>query len=177
MLSIKTNYFTRLSTRLAFLFSSLFFLLTTPKVYAQCPVCIVTVGGGMLIAEKLGVDDLLVAIWISALNTVISYWAASKIKINFLNNPFLLSLIMLITTLVYFQFTDQLFVPSNTVLGIDKILLGMLLGIIAVISGNYAYSYAKKRNHDKAIFPYSKVVFPFSFILLITLIFKFTFNL
>ncbi len=25
--------------------------------YAQCPVCIITVGGGMLLAQKLGIDD------------------------------------------------------------------------------------------------------------------------
>ena len=26
-------------------------------VYAQCPVCIVTVGGGMLLAQKLGIES------------------------------------------------------------------------------------------------------------------------
>jgi len=161
----------------SFLLSGLLFLFSAPPASAQCPVCIVTVGGGMLIAKKLGIDDLLVAIWISALNTVISYWAAPKIKIKLLNNPIVLSVLMLLMTLAYFQFTDQLFVTGNTVLGIDKIIFGMLLGLFAIISGNYAYAYAKHRNHDKAIFPYSKVVFPFSFVLIITLIFKFAFNL
>ena len=27
-----------------------------PIIHAQCPVCIVTVGGGLFIAKKLGVD-------------------------------------------------------------------------------------------------------------------------
>ena len=47
------------------------------NVYAQCPVCIVTVGGGLLIAKKLGIDDLLTALWISGLNTAISFWFVS----------------------------------------------------------------------------------------------------
>ena len=51
--------------------------------YAQCPVCIITVGGGMLLAKKLGVDDLLVSIWISALNTAIAFWLAPKLKIKY----------------------------------------------------------------------------------------------
>ena len=52
-------------------------LFVTPS-YAQCPVCIVTVGGGMLIAKKLGIDDLLVSIWISALNTAGGAFTSQK---------------------------------------------------------------------------------------------------
>ena len=80
--------------------------------YAQCPLCIVTVGGGMLIAKKLGIDDLLVSIWISALNTAISFWLASKFKNKFLQNPWLLSSIILGLTLFYFQFTGQIGTPG-----------------------------------------------------------------
>ena len=155
-----------------------FFSLALPTpVTAQCPVCIVTVGGGMLLAKKLGVDDLLVAIWISALNTAISYWAAFKIKIKLLNNPFILSVLMYLTTLIYFNFTDQLLVPSNTVLGIDKILLGMTFGMLSLIIGYFVYNFARSKNNGKALFPYSKVVFPVGTVLLTTLIFKLTFNL
>lgn len=50
------------------------------SVSAQCPICIVTVGGGMLIAKKLGIDDFLVSIWISALNTAIAFYLADKIN-------------------------------------------------------------------------------------------------
>lgn len=32
------------------------------SVYATCPVCLVAVGGGLWIAEKLGIDDLIVSI-------------------------------------------------------------------------------------------------------------------
>lgn len=146
-------------------------------VFAQCPVCIVTVGGGMLIAKKLGIDDLLVSIWISALDTAISYWLAPKMKYRLLKNPVILSLVMYALTLFYFQFTDQIGHAANKVLGVDKILLGMTLGLVFMIVGNMVYFYSKKKNGDKALFPYSKVVFPVGSILIITLIFKFVFNL
>lgn len=149
---------------------------TPSPVSAQCPICVVTVGGGMLIAEKLGIDDLLVSIWIAALNVALSFWLAPKIKIKFLNNPFILTLIMFVSTLLYFQFTDQIGVSSNSVLGIDKIIFGQTLGLISMIGGNYLYQFVKaKLGHTP--FPYAKVAFPFGMVLLFTLFFKLTFNL
>lgn len=151
--------------------------------YAQCPICIVTVGGGMLIAKKLGIDDLLVSIWISALNTAISFWLASKLhndKLMFkkiLGNPWLLSILMLGLTLFYFQFTGQIGHPANKLLGIDKIIFGQTLGMFTMFVGNFIYGFTKYKNSNKTLFPYAKVVFPVGSVLLVTLIFKFFFNL
>jgi hypothetical protein len=146
-------------------------------IYAQCPLCIVTVGGGMFLAEKLGVDDLLVGIWISALNTAIAFYLASKFKVKLLNNPWLLSLLFLAFTLVYFQATGQIGHLSNKLLGIDKIIFGQTLGLIAMFIGNFIYGLTKYKNGNIALFPYAKVVFPVGTVLLITLIFKLAFNL
>lgn len=152
-------------------------MLFVKPVMAQCPVCIVTVGGGMLLAQKLGIDDLLVAIWISALNTVFSFWLAPKFKIKLLRNPYVFSALMFLMTYFYFDYTDQIGVAANSILGIDKILLGLILGIVSTIIGNLIYSTTKSHNHGKTIFPYAKVVFPVGTVLLVTLIFKFAFNL
>ncbi|HBP50825.1 MAG: hypothetical protein US68_C0007G0004 [Candidatus Shapirobacteria bacterium GW2011_GWE1_38_10] len=145
--------------------------------YAQCPICIVTVGGGMYLAKKLGVDDLLVSIWISALNTAISFWLAPKLKIKLLKNPWILSLIMLGLTLFYFQFTDQIGSAANRLLGIDKIIFGQSLGLLVMFFANWLYAFTKKKNNDKTVFPYAKVAFPFLSVLIFTLIFKFAFKL
>lgn len=153
-------------------------------VYAQCPVCIVTVGGGMMIAKKLGVDDLLVSIWISALNTAISFWLASQfslkiknLKFKIFSNPWLLSFIMLALTLFYFQFTNQIGHASNRLLGIDKIIFGQSLGLIAMFIGNFIYGFTKYKNNGKTIFPYAKVIFPVSLVLITTFVFKIVFKL
>jgi hypothetical protein len=148
---------------------------TTP-VAAQCPICIVTVGGGMLIAKKLGIDDFLVSIWISALNVAIAFWIAPKIKIKYLNNKHLLSLILLATTIYYFYFTGQIGHPNNRLLGIDKIVFGQIIGFLTMALANHAYFFIKKKlNH--APFPYAKVVFPLGSIILITFAFKLIFRL
>ncbi len=151
-------------------------------VAAQCPVCIVTVGGGMLLAKKLGVDDLLVSIWISALNTAIAFYLAPKLvtrnsKLKILGNPWVLSFLLFATTLIYFKTTGQLMHPKNQLLGIDKIIFGQTLGMIVMFVGNFIYGFTKYKNEGRALFPYSKVVFPVGLVLLITLIFKFAFTL
>ncbi len=145
--------------------------------YAQCPLCVVTVGGGMLLAKKLGVDDLLVSIWISALNTAIAFWLAPKLKLKWLKNGPFLSILFLIFTLTYFQFTGQTGHLSNKILGFDKIFLGQSLGLFVMFFGNWLYVFTKKKNGDKTIFPYARVVFPFASVLVTTLIFKLAFKL
>lgn len=72
-------------------------------VLAQCPICVITVGGGMLIAKKFGVDDLYMSLWLSALNTALALWMATKFKIKFLNNGYILSILFLAFNLIYFQ--------------------------------------------------------------------------
>ncbi len=158
-------------------------------VAAQCPVCIVTVGGGMLLAKKLGIDDLLVSIWISALNTAIAFYLAPKLAarppageakvfiLKILSNPWFLSFLLFATTLIYFQTSGQLYHSKNQLLGLDKILFGQTIGLLAMFIGNFIYGFTKYKNDGKAIFPYSKVIFPVGLVLIITLVFKFGFNL
>ncbi|MBI2465205.1 hypothetical protein HYV64_03620 [Candidatus Shapirobacteria bacterium] len=167
---------------ISFLLFTFYFLLSAIPVSAQCPVCVVTVGGGMLIAKKLGVDDFLVSIWISALNTALSFWMATGMKDKalrpkFLHNPWIFSFIMFATTISYFYFTDQLGVTGNKFLGFDKILFGQTLGMFVMFLGNFIYGFTKYRNDGKTLFPYAKVVFPVGLVILTTLIFKLIFKL
>jgi hypothetical protein len=145
--------------------------------YAQCPVCIVTVGGGMFLAKKLGIDDFLVSLWISGLNTAISFWLASKIKNRVLSNPIIFSFLMLGLTLFYFQFTNQIGVVSNRLLGLDKIIFGQTLGLLIWFLGIFIDRYSRKLHGGKILFPYQKVVFPVGTLLIFTILFKLIFNL
>ena len=145
--------------------------------YAQCPVCIVTVGGGMIIAKKLGIDDFLVSLWISGLDTAISFWLASKIKNSFFGNPIIFSLLMLGLTLFYFIFTDQTGSPTNQILGLDKIIFGQSVGFLIWLLGIFIDRYSRKLNGGKILFSYQKVVFPITILLVFTFLFKLIFKL
>ena len=145
--------------------------------YAQCPVCIVTVGGGMFLAKKLGVDDFLVSLWISGLNTAISFWLAPKIKNKILKNPIIFSLLMLGLTLFYFIYSDQTGSPDNKIMGLDKLIFGQILGLLIMFLGIFIDRYSRKLNNGKILFPYQKVVFPVGSLIIFTLLFKLIFKL
>ena len=151
-------------------------LLATP-VAAQCPVCIVTVGGGMLIAKRLGIDDFLVSLWVSGLNTAISFWLAQKIKNRFFGSPIVLSLLMYITTLLYFIFTQQTGLAFSQILGMDKIIFGLTLGLFIWFLGIFIDHKSRVLNGGKILFPYQKVVFPISLLTILTILFKLIFKL
>lgn len=158
------------------LFTISYLLLAVPT-YAQCPVCIVTVGGGMILAKKLGIDDFLVSLWISGLNTAISFWLATKIKNRFFGNPIILSVLMLGLTFSYFIFTDQIGSTGNQILGLDKIVFGQSLGLLIWLLGIFIDRKSRVLNGGKILFPYQKVVFPISILIIFTVVFKLIFKL
>ena len=158
------------------LLATSYLLLATP-VAAQCPVCIVTVGGGMFLADRLGIDDFLVSLWISGLNVAISFWLAPKIKNRFFGNPIILSFLMYGLTLSYFIFTQQTGSPVNTIFGLDKIIFGQTLGLFIWFLGIFVDRYSRKLNGGKILFPYQKVVFPVGILTLLTILFKLIFKL
>lgn len=153
------------------------YLLPATPAFAQCPVCIVTVGGGMFLADRLGIDDFLVSLWISGLNVAISFWLATKIKNRFLGNPVILSFLMYGLTLGYFIFTQQTGSSANTLLGLDKIIFGQTLGLFIWFLGIFVDRYSRKLNGGKILFPYQKVVFPVGILTILTVLFKFIFKL
>lgn len=131
----------------------------------------------MLLADRLGIDDFLVSLWISGLNVAISFWLATKIKNRFFGNPVVLSIIMYATTLSYFIFTQQTGSPANTILGLDKIIFGQTLGLFIWFLGIFVDRYSRKLNGGKILFPYQKVVFPLGILITLTVLFKLIFNL
>lgn len=132
-----------------------------PTVYAQCPVCIVTVGGGLLIAKKLGIDNLLTAIWISGLNVAISFWFVSFVKKpKFLKNPFIWTAIMFLSTYWYLAATKQMYHKNDTFMHIDKVLIGLIVGTVVWLLGIGLDKLIRKYNSGKVLFPYQKVIVP-----------------
>jgi len=142
------------------------------QVYAQCPVCIVTVGGGLLIAKKLGIDDLLVSLWISGLNTAIAFWLASKIKKKILNNPLLWSIGFYLLTLIYLILSKQTGHFNNTFLSIDKVIFGMTVGLAVALAAIFTDKFLRRLNKGKVLFYYQKVVIPLVLLVLTTIIFN-----
>lgn len=132
-----------------------------PSVYAQCPVCIVTVGGGLLIAKKLGIDNLITAIWISGLNVAISFWFVSFVKKPpFLKNPFIWTAVLFASTYWYLAATKQMYHKNDTFMQMDKVLVGLIIGTLVWLLGIGIDKLIRKFNNGTVLFPYQKVIVP-----------------
>lgn len=143
--------------------------------YAQCPVCVVTVGGGLIIAKKLGIDDLLVSIWLSGLNTALAYWFANavKSKAKILKNGFLWSLAFYLLTIGYLVMSKQVGHRGNTFLHIDKVIFGMTFGYILSLAAILIDRLIRKKNSGKVLFYYQKVIIPLAMLIVSTVVFLF----
>lgn len=148
------------------------FQFISKPVYANCPICIVTVGGGLFIAKKLGIDDLLVSIWLSGLNSAIAFWIASTMKRKLLNNGLLWSLGFYIMTLLYLVLSKQVGHKGNLFLGIDKVVFGMTVGFIVFFIASFIDKFIRKINGGKVIIYYQKVIIPLLFLTVVTVFFK-----
>jgi hypothetical protein len=143
-----------------------------PTAYAQCPVCIVTVGGGLLIAKKLGIDSLLTAIWISGLNVAIAFWFVSFVKKpKILKNPFIWTAILFFSTYWYLAATKQMYHKNDTFIHIDKVLIGLIVGTLVWLLGIGLDKLIRKYNGGKVLFFYQKVIVPLLLLIVSTGIF------
>jgi len=161
---------------LSSLSSFLFFLVSSKTALAVCPVCTVAVAGGVGLSRWLGIDDSITGIWIGGLSVSVSLWTIDWLKRKSINFPFrkiLTFLVYYITVIASLNLSDFLWHPLNKLWGIDKLILGIILGTIFFFVGNFSYTYLKNKNGGRAYFPFQKVVMPVASLLIVSLIFYF----
>ncbi len=57
--------------------------------------------------------------------------------------------------------------------GVDKLLLGIIVGSVFFFIGGLGYVWLKKHNNDRAYFPFQKVVMPVAPLIILSIIFYF----
>ena len=142
-------------------------------VYATCPVCVVTVGGGLWLAERLGVDDLIAAVWIGALITTLALaFASYKKQRSFFRSPLVLTVLFYLATLFTLMLSGKIDnSPFCQIWGINKIILGLTGGTLALWAGAGLDKFLRRYHREgKAFFPFQKVVLPFLTTFLLSLI-------
>lgn len=142
--------------------------------HAICPVCTVAVGAGLGLARWLGVDDTVTGLWIGALTVSMSAWTVNwlaKKKWRFQPNFWLV--LAAYAALIFLPLWHQGIVghPLNTLWGIDKVLLGSVIGAVVFALMVRAYEILKKRNGGHAHFPFQKVAMPIAPLLALSLAF------
>jgi hypothetical protein len=154
-------------------------LLLAAPAYAICPLCTVAVAAGVGIFRQWGINDMITGLWYGAMimSSLLWWldWRARKGK-----NPS-----KLLTGLVFYGlFILPLFkipiigfeligTPGNTLLGIDKILLGIILGSLVFIASVKADKLLRKVNENAVAFQYQKVAVPLAFMLVVSIMLHF----
>jgi len=164
--------------KIKYLVFPIFALIALPAK-AICPVCIVAVGAGLGLSEYLGIDDTVAGLWIGALLMALSIWTINWF--NKKNWSFGQKNIRDFVVFIFYYgltiwplFTQDLIGQKlNRLWGIDKLILGIILGSLLFVGVSSWYDYLKKKNNDHAYFPYQKVVMPISALLIASLIFYF----
>ncbi len=144
-------------------------------VEAVCPLCTVAVAGGLEISRMLGVDDLITAIWIGGLTVSLAFWLADYFSKKNWFFPFwreIVSLVVFYLLIIpYLYWSKAIGKVGNTIFGVDKIILGIIIGSLVFSLGVFVDRFLRKINHGKIIFYYQKVMIPIFFLALASLIF------
>jgi hypothetical protein len=146
------------------------------QVEAFCPVCTIAIGAGLGVSKSLGIDDIITSLWIGGLLVSSSLWIiewTNKKNIRFFFRKPLAFILMYGLTIWPLAATKIIGTTYNTLWGVDKVLLGIIIGTIAFIIGHVISNILVKNNEDKVYFPFQKVVFPLSALILMSLVFFF----
>lgn len=152
-----------------------FVVLFLSASHAVCPVCTVAIGAGLEGARLLGVDDVITGIWAGGLTLSMFFWTAGWLKnkrgvCNFFWYAF-------IPFVLYFGFLGGIYLlpginyGENTLWGMDKLLLGIIIGTIVFHYGAKFNLKLKAKNNNKVYFAFQKVIVPILFLVAITGVF------
>jgi hypothetical protein len=153
-------------------------LLFAKKALAVCPICTIAVGTGVGLSRWLGIDDAITGLWIGGLVVSMITWTESwldKKNIRFKGRIFVNVLGYYLLIVIPLFYSGIIMNPLHALCacGLDKLLLGIIVGSFGFWCGASWYYYLKEKNQDRAYFPFQKVVMPIAPLILLSIIFYF----
>ena len=134
---------------------------------AHCPLCTAAAGAGLAAARFYGVDDMVVGLWFGAFILSTALWFSRSIKKNIVKfqAPLIVLASFLITIAPMYsagvmgspQHSKYFMLPNGSLFGVDRLLLGMLLGVGLFLGAEEASKQVKKRRG--LLFPFQTIVF------------------
>lgn len=170
---------TKVSLLTLFLHTTFYILPSTAQ--AVCPICTVAVAGGLGLSRYLGIDDSILGIWAGGLMVSVTMWTmdwlsrkdfswVKKVEAKLLT--LLVFLFWVLTTYVPLFELNIIGHPFNTILGIDKLIFGSILGFFAFLLGVWGDKKVREIK-GKQLFNFQKVAFPVVSLLITSLVLYF----
>lgn len=136
--------------------------------HAVCPICTVAVAGGLGLSRYFGIDDSVIGIWSGGLMVSLTLWTVDWLskrswkfleKVNEKTRIIASFLFWVLLTYPPLFATGVIGHPFNTILGIDKLVFGSILGFVSFLLGVWADKKVRGIK-GKQLFNFQKVVFP-----------------
>ena len=162
------------SQKIFLAFFSLFLFFFALPAKAVCPVCTVAVGACVGLSRYLGIDDSISGLWIGGLIISLIVWTINwlnKKNIIFYGRKILTAVIYYAIIIIPLYFKDIAGHPLNRLWGLDKLILGIILGSLAFLLAIFFNSWLKNKNAGKVFFPFQKVAVPIAFLLILSFVF------
>lgn len=156
------------------IFSFIFMIFSYNMARALCPICTIAVGAGVGFSRKLGIDDTITGLWIGGLMASSIAWTVNVLthfNIKFIGRKPLVATAYLLLFLWPLYHYNYIGISGNTLCGQDKLLLGIIVGIVTFTLGSIWYFYLKSNNGGHAYFPFQKVLMPVGLLALMSFIF------
>lgn len=158
------------------LMTSFFFLLAlvfAVPAKAVCPLCTVAVAGGLGLSRWLGIDDTVMGVWIGALILSSGLWMADWVSKKSWHIPYpkVLATSLMVLFVIPPLYMAKIMGVGNNLWGIDKILLGTVVGMLLFFLSVRADAWLRSLNDGKVYIYYQKVILPMLFLTIGSFIF------
>lgn len=144
------------------------------NVYAVCPICTIAVGAGIGLAQWLGIDDSITGLWIGGFTVSLIVWTVTwltKKNIRFIGRKPLIAIGYYALIVIPLYYKGLIGHELNKLWGIDKLLLGIILGSILFSAGTIGYECLKKHNDGKSYFRLQKILMPIAPLIIMSFVF------
>lgn len=138
-----------------------------------CPVCTAAAGAGVGIAHRLGVDNTITGLWVGGLLLSVSLWTIAFLdrhNIKFFCKRLIVPVGYYALTILSLRHAGWFAPAYGKMLGISKLLFGIILGTILFMAGTCWSNYLKRENFGQVRFSYQKIIIPMALLSLFSLI-------
>lgn len=153
---------------------AVFIIFIPSYTHAVCAICTAGAVAGVGLSRWLGIDDTITGLWLGGVIVSLIYWTLDWLrrkKINFRAMGILTFLFYYLTIALPLYYKDIIGHPFNKLWGVDKLILGILIGSVSFYIFNLFYLALKKRNGGHAYFSFQKVAMPLFPLIVLSLVF------
>lgn len=140
----------------------------------MCPVCTIAVCAGLGLSRWLKIDDTVSGLWIGALIVSLSIVLAKPtqkyLPLSEKVLAFLYLVVFLLTTILPLQYLKVIGNPQNMFCGLDKLVFGVITGMVVFSFSLLLHLYLKKKHGQKSYFPFQRVIVPILVLLIASII-------